>query len=135
MNSSRNEHRDGVGVPTPEPCESEGQQGSRVATACQQGSRVAAVDQQGSRDVAVFERLLNQLLSKCQAAPDYLTASFVFNTSVRGLRAFGCPESLIDDYDLRLSTFFGRKNEVTGAARDIVELFMDNHGNINNNKE
>lgn len=115
MNSSRNEHRDGVGVPTPEPCESEGQQ--------------------ASRDVAVFERLLNQLLSKCQAAPDYLTASFVFNTSVRGLRAFGCPESLIDDYDLRLSTFFGRKNEVTGAARDIVELFMDNHGNINNNKE
>ena len=46
-----------------------------------------------------------------------------------------CPEELIGIYDLKLAAFFSRKNEVNDAARNIIELFMDNHGNINNNKE
>ena len=112
MNTSRKRHRDGVGVAAPEPCCDEGQELS------------------GGGGVA-FRKLLDEVLARCKATPDYLTADFTFNTSVKSLRAFGCPESLIEEYDMRLAEFFGRRNEVNGAAKTLIELIMDNHSNIN----
>ena len=77
-----------------------------------------------SRRDGRFEGELERLLEKCKAAPDYLTAYFVFNSNTGTLRRFGCPEELIGEYDLRLARFFSRKNEVADAARNIIELML-----------
>ena len=88
-----------------------------------------------SRKDGRYITALERLVTKCKAAADYSTANFGFDTGTQVLRTLGCPEELIEIYDLKLAAFFSRKNEVTDAARNIIELFMDNHGNINNNKE
>ncbi len=88
-----------------------------------------------SRRDGRFITELERLVVKCKAVADYSIANFGFSTGTQVLRSFGCPEELIGKYDLKLAGFFGRKNEVIDTARNIIELFMDNHGNINHNKE
>ena len=85
-----------------------------------------------SRKDGRYITALERLVTKCKAAADYSTANFGFDTGTQVLRTLGCPEELIAVYDLKLAAFFSRKNEVNDAARNIIELFMDNHGNINN---
>lgn len=100
-----------------------------VVDASDNGNNGGQGDSRATND-AFFEQVLQQAVVKCKAVGDYLQASLLFTNTAGILRKFGCPERLIDCYDLQVAEFYGRKNAADNTVRNLIELVMDNHGSI-----